>query len=425
MAKSAVNKAAKKSNSRASNSRFGSRKKDAWDELGPVEPGTGMGDYLRRFWQPVAVSKDVQPGKAIPIRIMGEDLTLYRGETGTPHIVAHRCAHRSTVLHIGWVEGDCIRCRYHGWKYDGEGQCVEMPAEDPSFPPKVKILHYPAIDYGLLVFAYMGEGDPPEIPRKTELNRDFGVQWATTQAWPCGWFQRIENSMDSVHINFVHRNSGFGETLSTELPDLEYAETDWGIRTIATRSPTNVCIAEFHLSNCNHVVVPTQMPGQSRGKTLPWTDLFNWFVPVDDEHTALFTSRSAPIDGEAAEEFETWLDRADRYNPADHHDALFRGEMPAEDVGDSATGLVQAQDYVTQIGQGTVVDRSQEWLGRSDEGVILMRKIFRREINAMRKGLPIKVWQHKPGFARLPVPPDVPPSPDPEPLDDPSANLSG
>ena len=422
MAQSTVRKTAKKSDSRDSESRSGSRKKDAWEEFVPVGRGTGMGDYLRRFWHPVAVSKDVEPGKAIPIRIMGEDLTLYRGETGTPHIVAQRCAHRSTVLHIGWVEGDCIRCRYHGWKYDGEGQCVEMPAEDPSFPPKVKILHYPAVDYGLLVFAYMGEGDPPGIPHMSELDRDYGVLWASSMVWPCGWFQRMDNAVDPVHINFVHRNSGFGDMLSTAVPDIEFAETDWGIRTIATRSPSNVRIGEVHLPNCNHVMVPIQPPGQNRGKALPWTDMFNWFVPVDDEHTAFFSSRSTPINGEAAAEFETWLDQANRYNPADYHDELFRGEMPAEDVSDSATGLVQAQDYVTQMGQGTVVDRSQEWLGRSDEGVILMRKIFRREINAMQKGRPIKVWQQKPGFARLPVPPGVPPSPDPEPLGDRTPN---
>lgn len=422
MAQSTVRKTAKKSDSRDSESRSGSRKKDAWEEFVPVGRGTGMGDYLRRFWHPVAVSKDVEPGKAIPIRIMGEDLTLYRGETGTPHIVAHRCAHRSTVLHIGWVEGDCIRCRYHGWKYDGEGQCVEMPAEDPSFPPKVKILHYPAVDYGLLVFAYMGEGDSPGIPHMSELDRDYGVLWTSSMVWPCGWFQRMENAVDPVHINFVHQDSGFGDMLSTAVPDLECAETNWGIRTIATRSPTNVRIGEFHLPNCNHIVVPTQLPGQNRGKALPWTDLFNWFVPVDDEHTAFFSSKSAPIAGEAAAEFETWLDTADPYNPADYHDELYRGEMPAEDVGISATGLLDAQDYVTQVGQGTVVDRTQEWLGRSDEGPILMRKIFRREINAMQKGLPIKVWQHKSGFARMPVPPGVPPAPDPEPLGDRTPN---
>src|SRR2546421_7073828 len=88
-------------------------------------PATGMGQLLRRFWQPVAVSHAVKPGTAVPLRVLGEDFTLYRGERGAAHLIASRCAHRRTVLHTGWVQGDEIRCIYHGWKYDGTGQCTE------------------------------------------------------------------------------------------------------------------------------------------------------------------------------------------------------------------------------------------------------------------------------------------------------------
>src|SRR3954451_8659959 len=128
-------------------------------------PGTLAGRYLRSFWQPVALSQDLPAGRALPIRIMSEDFTLYRGESGTPHLVAFRCAHRGTQLSTGWVEGDDLRCFYHGWKYDETGQCVEMPAEDPSFPPKVKIRSYPVQEYLGLIFAYLGEGEPPALPR--------------------------------------------------------------------------------------------------------------------------------------------------------------------------------------------------------------------------------------------------------------------
>src|SRR6266508_4583112 len=93
-------------------------------ELARTGPGTLMGELLRRFWQPVAATAQVPAGWAIPIRILGEDLTLYRGESGAPHIVAARCAHRLSLLHTGWVQDDCIRCMYHGWMYDGTGQCV-------------------------------------------------------------------------------------------------------------------------------------------------------------------------------------------------------------------------------------------------------------------------------------------------------------
>src|ERR671926_500887 len=126
-----------------------------------VGPRTLAGRYLRRFWQPLARAEDVAPGEAKPVRLVGEDFTLYRGEAGTAHVVAYRCAHRGTQLSTGWVEGDCIRCFYHGWKYDQTGQCVEMPAEDPSFPPKVQIASYPTQEYLGIIFAYLGEGEPP------------------------------------------------------------------------------------------------------------------------------------------------------------------------------------------------------------------------------------------------------------------------
>src|SRR5438067_666556 len=94
-------------------------------------PGTLAGRYLRQFWQPVALGADVAPGTARTIRVLGEEFTLYRGQSGTPFLVDHRCAHRGAQLSLGWVEDDCLRCFYHGWKYDSSGQCVEQIAEDP------------------------------------------------------------------------------------------------------------------------------------------------------------------------------------------------------------------------------------------------------------------------------------------------------
>jgi len=373
-----------------------------------------MGILLRKFWQPVAISSELEVGKAMPVRIMNEDLTLYRGESGQPYIVAQRCAHRSTLLHTGWVEQEDIRCRYHGWKYDGGGQCLEMPAEDAGFPGKVRILSYPAKEYAGLVFAYLGKGAVPEFPQKAELERDYGVKWAGSMTWPCNWFQRIENSMDAVHVSFVHQESRLGRALSYAVPCLSYEETEWGIRQIATRSGNNVRISDFSWPNCNHIVVPTPFPLAGEVKMLPWTDIFNWFVPVDDEHTALFTARSSPIRGDVAREFQSRLSSSGKYNPADHHEELFKGVMPGENVGEIATALVNAQDYIVQVGQGAVVDRSKERLGKSDAGVILLRKIFRRELDAIKKGQSGKNWKPRVETAKLPVPPNVPSSPHPE-----------
>jgi 5,5'-dehydrodivanillate O-demethylase len=386
--------------------------RNEWSELVQAGPGTPMGMLLRKFWQPVAVLAELKAGEAMPIRIMNEDLTLFRGESGKPYIVAQRCAHRLTLLHTGWIEQECIRCRYHGWKYDGRGQCVEMPAENADFPSKVRILSYPAREYAGLVFTYMGKGAPPEFPQKAELERDYGVKWASSMIWPCNWFQRIENSMDAVHVSFVHQESRLGRSLSYAVPSLSYEETEWGIRQIASRAADNIRISDFSWPNCNHIVVPTQIPSEAKAKMLPWTDIFNWFVPLDDGHTAFFSVRSSPIRGDAAREFQAWLSSCGKYNPADHDEELFKGVMPGENVGETATALVNAQDYLVQVGQGQVVDRSKERLGKSDAGVILLRKIFHRELDAIAKGLPVKSWKPRKGFARLPVPPNVPASPD-------------
>ena len=102
-------------------------------------PGTLAGRYMRRFWQPVYRAKDLPAGHAKPIKIMNEEFTLFRGESGKPQVVAFRCAHRGAQLSAGWVEGECIRCMYHGWKYDASGQCVEQPAEEKPFVEKIRI----------------------------------------------------------------------------------------------------------------------------------------------------------------------------------------------------------------------------------------------------------------------------------------------
>src|SRR6478672_10163877 len=143
-----------------------------WSDVDHTGPGTLAGRYLRLFWQPVFIGADLPAGRAKPIRIMSEDFTLYRGESGEAHCVAFRCAHRGTQLSTGWVEGDELRCFYHGWKYGPDGQCTEQPAEPEPFCSRIKIKSYPTRDYLGLVFAYLGEGEPPEFPRYREFEAE-------------------------------------------------------------------------------------------------------------------------------------------------------------------------------------------------------------------------------------------------------------
>ena len=118
-------------------------KPSKYSDFAHTGPGTLAGRFIRHFWQPVYVGADLKVGRPVRIQILNEYFTLYRGESGTPYVLEDRCPHRQTSLSLGWVEGDCIRCFYHGWKFDGHGQCVEQPAEKAGFAAKVKARAYP------------------------------------------------------------------------------------------------------------------------------------------------------------------------------------------------------------------------------------------------------------------------------------------
>lgn len=367
------------------------------DKLAQTGAGTGMGRLLRSFWQPVAVASSVAPGKARPLKIMGEELTLYRGASGTAYLVGGRCAHRRTVLHTGWVQGEDIRCMYHGWRYDGTGQCTQAPAEGDEFAAKVRIRSYPLKEYCGMVFAYMGEGQPPafDLPRREALEKPGTVHVALEQIWPCNWLQLVENSLDAVHVSFVHHvgaTGPFGEVVTDAIPELAYEETDAGIRQTARRSASNVRISDWTFPNNNHIVIPA-LPGD------PWVDVVVWRVPVDDDHTIRFGiyGQTSP-DRATNERFRIYFEEKGAYNPAEHHDDLvLRGIFPEDRI----LQLTHAQDYVAALGQGVNVDRGLEYLGASDKGIVLLRRLLRREMEAIEGGKPVKTWRRLTGVGEL------------------------
>lgn len=369
-------------------------------ELTQTGPDTLMGKLLRRFWQPVAISEQLRPGTAQPLRVLSEELTLYRSESGRAYVVGGRCAHRCTVLHTGWVIGEEIRCMYHGWTYDGTGQCTLRPAERDTGLPKVRIAGYPVEEYAGFVFAYLGDGPAPpfELPRKPCFERG-GFRVVRRQVWPANWLQFVENSLDAAHVSFVHargRAGRFIQSVSQAIPGLDYAETDAGIRQIADRGPGNVRVSDWTFPNNNHIVVPGPIKGG------PWVDVGIWNVPIDDTHTQRMNlyampSQGAEIDARLTAE---WKAQHEDYDPADHHDELFYQSAYPED---QHSNLTNAQDYVAQVGQGPIVDREQEILGRSDAGIALLRRIFFRELDALRTGRATKTWKPLAESVELPV----------------------
>ncbi|HXP94920.1 MAG TPA: Rieske 2Fe-2S domain-containing protein [Candidatus Binatia bacterium] len=376
------------------------RRGERLNVLTQTGPDSDMGKLLRTFWHPIFVSRKLDAGKAVPVRLLSEDLTLYRGASGKPYLVGARCAHRLTVLHTGWIEGEQIRCMYHGWCYDGSGQCTERPAERDTTLPKIKIAGYPVHEYCGLIFAYMGDGSAPpfELPRKDAFERTGGILYARAEIWDCNWFQMVENSLDAVHVAFVHQKGRAGtfiQTVSEAIPELAYEETEAGIRQIATRAPGNVRVSDWTFPNNNHIVQP------GLEKDDPWIDVGHWNVPIDDETTGRFNIWSVPAtDPQRERRIRDYLESVADYNAVDHHDELFYEDKYPDDT---VMPLTFAQDYVAQKGQGTIVDREHETLGRSDAGIAFLRRIFFREIEAIRNGEPPKQWRKLERPAEMPV----------------------
>ena len=172
-------------------------------DIATTRPGTPGGQFVRQFWIGLDNSASLPAGRTKPIRIMGENYTLYRGTSGKAQVVAQRCPHRGAMMHLGWVEDDDIRCVYHGWKFDCTGQCIEQPAEEPGYNRKVKIATYPTREHLGLIFAYFGDGDPPPFPPYPEPTGEGIIDaWPVYQV-PCNYLQCFENSMDEVHVAFA------------------------------------------------------------------------------------------------------------------------------------------------------------------------------------------------------------------------------
>jgi 5,5'-dehydrodivanillate O-demethylase len=364
-----------------------------------------MGRLLRKFWQPVALAADVAPGAAIPLLIMGEELTLYRGDSGALHLVGGRCAHRRTLLHTGWVVGEEIRCIYHGWQFDGKGACVNRPAEANTGMPRTRIPAYPVREYMGLVFAYMGEGEAPafDLPRKLLLEREGTLVANGRERWDNNWFQQVENSLDAVHVSFVHMAltvGPFGKAVTGAIPELSYEETSQGIRQTARRSESNVRVSDWTFPNNNHVTVPGLTPDD------PWIDVFVWMVPNDEMNTTRFMiyGQQPGASEEARTRFSDYFVKYGKYDPAEHHDELF-ASREWKNPEDTFVGLTAAQDYLSIRGQARITAREDEILGRSDLGIVTLRKLFFRELELQEAGYPTKAWRSLDEAAPLPKQP--------------------
>ncbi len=357
-------------------------------------PGTLAGRYLRRFWQPIYRASRLLPGQAVHVRIMSEDFALFRGESGKAHVVSNICPHRLTRLSSGWVEGDSIRCGYHGWRFDHSGQCVEQPAESTPFCQKIKIASYPTEERIGLIFAYFGEGEPPPLPQWLEMQgstRDGEVSFGTSpfvydvaipsvEMLPCNYFQSAENIMDDVHVAFAHRHTDIHTFVRRTIPRVTAEETPFGL-TQLLHHPDRVDKIDFIMPNRCYLTYPLPIPDELRD-TLESNRLrlLFWYVPIDDTSHYHFRVSLATI-----------RDKTDFIQGSSVNEevkAFLAGHKQLRDLQDHPESI-RIQDAISIVGQGAIVDRRKERLGSSDAAVIRLRKIWMRELGHLAAGRPL------------------------------------
>lgn len=371
-------------------------------DLEPVGPRTPSGQYLRRFWIPVYRARDLPAGRAKPFEILSEKFTIYRGEDGIARITGFRCPHRGTQLSIGWVEGDSLRCRYHGWRYDGTGQCVEQPNEERPFCDKVTLRTHPTREYLGLIFVWLGDDEPAPFPAYPDFDLPGVIIAEPPELLPCSFWNRLDNDMS--HVPWVHRatakREGWDHYLVVRRESV--AETDYGYKAVRLPGADETPEAMGLRVNA-HFFMPHAFQFWQRTRTRGYADRNIWdtkmvfTVPVNDETYVNFDVTHTPLEDAEA---ETYADarytqmEEDAETRFDLAEKVLAGEMTLEDLpGDlEANTCFIIEDYATQVGQGGISERGPEMLAQTDVKPILLRKIWLREVAAMLEGREIKPW---------------------------------
>ncbi|NQV57700.1 MAG: hypothetical protein HQ503_17695, partial [Rhodospirillales bacterium] len=279
--------------------------------------------------------------------------------------------------------------------FDGTGQCIEQPAEEPGFARKVQIKTFPTEEHMGQIFGYFGDGEPPSFP-PFPLPTEAG----TVDAWkvetvPCNYLQSFENTMDEVHVSFVHRDGGTHAAMQ-DLPQISAEETDWGLVRYGKRANGGLRISLHYAPNCTRVIVPPSVGMDGIGG---WAEIYFSFTPIDDENHLWMITSHVKVTGDEADVFRQ--KRKEFY-------ANLEKDRPSLDVAlDLMAGnrsfhelqhpdLAIVQDIAVQAGQGRIEDRASERLGRSDNGIIAWRKILSRELKAIAEGRAPKAWTTPP-----------------------------
>lgn len=371
-------------------------------------PGTPLGRLMRAYWQPAALVSEMSPERQVkPVRLLGEDLVLFRTPENGWALVGRFCAHRGVDLAFARHEDGGLRCLYHGWLYGPDGRCKEQPAEPAHsrFAEKVRIPSYPCVERNGIVFAYLGEGDPPPLPGYDAFAAPDEYTFAFKGLWECNWLQGLEGGIDPSHVSFLHRFlaedpretygqqfsevvEGTGQKLSKLVgdayrPDIEVEDAEHGLRVYALRQLTDE-IKHVRITNLvfpNAFVVPF---GNSKV-------FVQWHVPVDDENHywyMIFYDFAEPTDKEtllaqrlaevSLPDYRPLRNRSNNwgYDPGEQRDLTYTG-----------MGLdINVHDQWAVESMGRIQDRTTERLGVSDRAVTANRRKLLRAIDTFASG---------------------------------------
>jgi 5,5'-dehydrodivanillate O-demethylase len=347
--------------------------KEANQRYTQVGPGTDMGELLRRYWMPIAgVSEFDGKDRIRAIRLMGEDLVLYRDKSGTFGLIDRKCPHRRADLSYGFTEECGLRCTYHGWLFNQDGACIGQPYEEIAnpkarFKDKITIKSYPVQEKAGMVWAYMGPLPVPLLPDWEPFSWQNGFAQVVIAEVPCNWLQCQENSVDPVHFEWTHVN--------------------WSRRQIAEDSehgPTHIQVAfeEFEhgfVYKRQREDLPLDHPMWTVGRVCLWPngfflgDHFEWRIPIDDQTTLSIAWMFTRVPQEAEPYVQQRI-------PA------WRSDIKDPETGRWITTHVMNQDYIAWAGQGVIADRQNEHLGASDRGIVMFRQRLGTEMKAVAEG---------------------------------------
>ncbi|MGH7367894.1 MAG: Rieske 2Fe-2S domain-containing protein, partial [Candidatus Rokuibacteriota bacterium] len=373
-----------------------------------VGPGTPMGETMRRYWIPALLGRELPEPDCAPVRVrlLGEDLVAFRDSRGRVGLLAERCPHRQASLYFGRNEECGLRCAYHGWKYDVDGQCVDMmnePAEQ-SFAHKIRAAAYPTVEAGGLVWAYLGPADRrPPLPHFAWTQAEPTHRHVSKVIQETNWLQGVEGGIDTSHAPILHRvldpessRPGFkvGDPfVRGKAPRIELDVTDYGYRYAGLRplGDSEMHVRAYYFILPFHQIRPARIGESARGTTGASGHIW---VPMDDETTLVYNWEHSVTDPLTDEER---LERRLGNGPMDVDQTTFRGKRNRGNnymldrrvqKSETFTGIegINVQDRAIQESMGSIVDRTKEHLGPADRAVIQARRLLLEATRTVEAG---------------------------------------